>query len=448
MKWLWRDSVIRRTLGVLVLALAAFHLVGFWLFSVVSENTMADARRSGLVERIIAIRTKVNAAPPERREDVAHNLSSGSLDVHWSAEPLISAGHISGHQDDELAISLRRALPDLPLDALRLAHDAVSANAPHLQMIALRLGDGSWLTFSSPILGVVHHLDLSVILLVTMVSLSILVLSTLLLRWVTRPLETLADAADHFRLDAEADPLSETGPHEVRSAARAFNAMRGRITRLVDERTQALAAVSHDLRTPITRLRLRSEFIDDATTRQMMIEDLSEMEAMIDQTLDYLAGSDRHEDDKLFDLTSIVRTLVDQQVDAGKSIRLHAVGAFAMTGRPLSLKRAVGNVIDNAVKYADNVDVSIRRQGDSFVIEVADDGPGIEEAEQERVFVPFYRIDGSRSRASGGVGLGLSIARTIIQAHGARIILTKREPQGFAVTIWIPGSPNSVLSEA
>ena len=191
-----------------------------------------------------------------------------------------------------------------------------------------------------------------------------------MLRWVTRPLRDLAIAAERFSLDEARDPVSESGPAEVRRAAKAFNTMGKRVRRLVSERTMALAAVSHDLRTPITRLRLRSEMLDDEPTRNLIDDDLSEMEAMINSTLEYLSMGVAREPPKAFDLATMLRTIVDGEADRGRSISLKGIDHAPVLGKPVAVKRALWNIIGNALKYGSTVTVHIKLDGAQVLVEV------------------------------------------------------------------------------
>ena len=277
---------------------------------------------------------------------------------------------------------------------------------------------------------------------------AIVVVAVLLLRWATRPLRELALAAERFSLDQIPQPLNETGPAEVRRAARAFNTMRERIQRLVSERMQALAAVSHDLRTPITRLRLRSELMEDEATRDLVDADLAEMESMIDSTLEFLRGGVSSEAIRPIDIVSVIETIVDDHADQGHSVSLIGISQGRVLGRLLSIKRAFWNVIGNAVKYGGQARVAIAEIPSGLAITVEDDGPGIPDGDRERVFQPFVRLEESRGRETGGSGLGLTIARAVVRAHGGEITLANRPEGGLRVTIILPQLAQSELSLA
>ncbi|MBN9448613.1 MAG: HAMP domain-containing protein, partial [Bosea sp.] len=304
---------------------------------------------------------------------------------------------------------LKELVPDLASESFRLgfADDGALGSGEadayrHMMLVSVRLDDGSWVNFSSTTLGATQHADWSVLAVTICFGVAIVVVAVLLLRWATRPLRDLAVAAERFSLDQTPQPLNETGPAEVRRAARAFNTMRERIQRLVSERMQALAAVSHDLRTPITRLRLRSELMEDEATRDLVDADLAEMEGMIDSTLEFLRGGVSSETIRPIDIITVIKTIVDDQADQGRSVTLSGVSQGRVLGRLLSLKRAFWNIVGNAVKYGSHATVAITETPAGLAVTVEDNGPGICDGDMERVFQPFVRLDESRGRETGG----------------------------------------------
>jgi signal transduction histidine kinase len=257
-------------------------------------------------------------------------------------------------------------------------------------------------------------------------------------RQATKPLQQLAQAADTLGRDLDAPPLAEEGPAETRRAAQAFNRMQARIKRLVDERARALAAVSHDLRTPLTRLRLRAELVDDEKLRDQMGADLDSMAAMIDATLDYLRGFQDSESARPIDMNALLQSLVEDAAVLGKAISLDGAARSPYTGRLSALRRALQNLIDNAIKYGHSAHLRIDDDAAALCIVVEDEGPGIPPAELVRVTEPYYRPDASRSRETGGVGLGLSIVTDIALMHGGELLLANRPQGGLRATLVLP----------
>jgi signal transduction histidine kinase len=274
------------------------------------------------------------------------------------------------------------------------------------------------------------------------------VLGALMIVWAVRallvPVRTLAQAAERLGRDVvNAAPLPETGPTEIVTAAVAFNTMAARIRRFVEDRTFLLTAIGHDLRTPITRLKLRAEYMEDEEQRIKMLADLDEMEAMVAATLAFGRDVTTSEAVARIDLAVLLQTIIDEAGDGAPE--LAAALAYSgpehlpVTARPLALKRALTNLVGNALKYGDAARVRLREAERGLVqIDIEDDGPGIEAGELESVFEPFRRLETSRNRETGGSGLGLSIARNIIRAHGGDIVLENLAPQGLRARVALP----------
>jgi signal transduction histidine kinase len=259
-------------------------------------------------------------------------------------------------------------------------------------------------------------------------------------RRLTAPLARFVTAAERLGVDGTAAPLAETGPTELRAATRAINRMQERLSRFVEDRTRMVAAIGHDLRTPLTRLRLRVEFVDDPEIQRRILSDLGEMEAMINATLAFARDDAAHEPRVAADLADLLQSLCDDRSDAGAEAPYRGPAHLTVTCRPVALRRALANLIDNAINYGGRAEVALAALADhpTVTITINDDGPGIPEAEQEKVFLPFYRLDPSRSRDTGGTGLGLAVARTIIRGHGGDITLANRPQGGLGVTVTLP----------
>nr|WP_281066404.1 ATP-binding protein [Xanthobacter flavus] len=266
----------------------------------------------------------------------------------------------------------------------------------------------------------------------------VLLLSLAIAAWLTRPLRAMAHTVATLPPASPLVRLPETGPKEVRELAHAFNGMQARIAGLVERRTQALAAVSHDLRTPMTRLRFRLEDVSDPALRHAMADDIAEMEQMVDATLSYLRGEASDEPVRPLDLVALVETIVDGARDRGLSADLSAPPRFVVAGRLVSLKRMVSNLVENALTYGGSTHVTLTDGGIAAVLEVRDNGPGIPEDQLAAVLEPFVRLEASRSRATGGVGLGLTIARTVAEAHGGTLTLANAPDGGLIATVCLP----------
>lgn len=258
-------------------------------------------------------------------------------------------------------------------------------------------------------------------------------------RRIARPIANLAAASESMGRGEAGAPLAENGPDEVRRASRAFNDMRGRIDRFISDRTQMLAAISHDLRTPITSLRLRAELVEEPETRERMVETIDEMQHMVEATLDFVRAEGRSEETRDTDLTALVESVVDDLKELGLDVAMVPGGErIVVRARPLGLKRALRNVIENAIHYGKDARVRVEQAGGQARVIVEDTGPGVDEAELERLFEPFMRGEASRSRETGGIGLGLAVARTILRGHGGDVTLANRDGGGLTATLSLP----------
>jgi len=258
-------------------------------------------------------------------------------------------------------------------------------------------------------------------------------------RALTAPLSSFARAAETFSLDGAAAPLPERGPEEIRSVARALNRMRERITGLIDDRTKMLAAISHDLRTPITRMRLRSEFIEDENQRGRMLGDLDQMRAMLESVLSFLRNGRRLEAMTLVDVASTLQLITDQFCDIGRKVAYDGPAHAMATVRPDDLHRAVTNLAENAARFGAEAVIRLRVSEGQFTIDVEDDGPGISDALKQNMLEPFVRGDEARNMdETAGFGLGLSITNAIVLAHGGALSLHDRQPHGLVVRMRLP----------
>jgi signal transduction histidine kinase len=256
-------------------------------------------------------------------------------------------------------------------------------------------------------------------------------------RTITRPLADLAAAAESVGRGARV-PLRETGARELREATRAFNTMQERLHRYLDSRTSVLSAMSHDLRTPLTRLKLRTESLDDDALRERFNADLDEMQRMITGALNLFRGMNHDEPLHTVDIAALVAELEREFAELGTRVAVTGTAAKPLLVRPTALKRCLGNLLTNAAKYGSNPAIAIEDSASELVIRVLDDGPGIPAEMLEQVFEPFFRLESSRNADTGGVGLGLSIARDIAQGHGGSLTLRNRAPHGLEAIVRLP----------
>ncbi|NEW91789.1 ATP-binding protein [Rhodopseudomonas sp. BR0M22] len=274
-------------------------------------------------------------------------------------------------------------------------------------------------------------------LLIGVVSLALLGLWAA--RTLAAPLSAFATAAETFSLDSSDAPLPERGPAEIRSLARALNRMRERITTLIEDRTRMLAAISHDLRTPITRMRLRAEFIEDDHQRTQTLHDLDQMGAMLTAVLTFLRDGATRDAPTLIDLASAMQLIADQFADTGATVAYQGPEHAMAMARPGDLHRAVTNLVENAVRFGTEVTIRLTPTPNAISIEIEDDGPGIADADKDSVMQPFVRGDNARNMDdSSSFGLGLSIARAIARGHRGDLTLHDRKPHGLIARITLP----------
>ncbi len=256
-------------------------------------------------------------------------------------------------------------------------------------------------------------------------------------RLLSRPIQRLSDAAERLSENLDAEPLPEEGTVEARQAAHTFNLMQQRIREQVKQRGRMLAAVSHDLRTPLSRLKLRLEQVPNAHLRERMAQDLSEMIDMLDATLRYLHEQRATEALQWFDVQALVESLTENAQDQGSDVSLSGHCA-PLRVQPLALRSAISNLLNNALRYAGHARIEMHDHHDCIEVHVCDNGPGIAPEQRESVFEPFFRVEGSRNRNSGGVGLGLTIAREAAQRQGGDITLRETKGGGLTCVLRLP----------
>jgi len=320
-----------------------------------------------------------------------------------------------------------------------LRFETIDGPRPHFQA-HLRLSDGNPLTLDvtpAPIpvaqwLPLVLALQLALLLLCTWVG----------VRMAIRPLTQLADAVEQLDPDAPPPPLDENGPREVAYAARAVNTLQGRIAAYLKERMQLLAAISHDLQTPITRMKLRVEQMEASAERESMWSDLNEMQHLVREGVAYARSMEgSREAPCRVDLNAFLDSLVLDYQDSGQAVSLEGHSGALLETRPYALRRVLSNLIDNALKFAGSAHLQVQDSQGSVRLQILDDGPGIDEAELEEVFKPFYRVESSRNRSTGGTGLGLAIALQLSESLGARLSLSNREGGGLCAQLELNVTP-------
>lgn len=463
MKRLLPSTLFGRMVLVLVVGLFIAQLVGAAILLRDRSVALYEAGGFHAAQRIASIVQVLDALEPAQRGIALRAVNADPLRVALTAQPVpLPTG------DTSLAPRMQALLGRLlgPDRAVRAAivervplQNAAAAGSPeHMPSGAMHrrwsrpdaphhrvafvaqvaLADGSWATFEHGLAREQFAWPYKLVLTLAVLLVSVVALALLAVRWVTRPLATLGKAAEELGRDIDRPPLEEVGPVEVRRAAHAFNAMQQRLQRFLRERAEFLAAVSHDLKTPLTRLKLRAEMIEDSGMRAKFLTDVDEMERMTRATLDFIRGAHTEERVQPVDVNALLESLQSDFEAMGQKMTLEGTAASPFPGRPLGLRRCLSNLIDNAAKYGRSAGITVNDTPSALRITVADAGPGIPEHELNRVFEPFYRVERSRSRETGGTGLGLTIARDIARSHGGELVLRNRPGGGLEAVLTLP----------
>ena len=440
------DTITARTLLVLIIGLALSHAISVSLYVTDRSSALMFSGGEHIGERIATIDRLIRDSSEAERQRLIELADGPGLRVTRTRDSAVDDQPASGWQADVLRRALIAHLNhgggdrDIRLDHMgMMARGHMGGVAGETMMVSLPLPDKTWLNFTAPAETREPFWSLRFGLSMAVMIAAVTILSALVVHHLTRPLATFARAAQRLGTDVRAPSIPETGPAEVRQAIRAFNEMQKRIRRFVEDRTQMLAAISHDLGTPITRLRLRAEFIEDEDQQRKMLADLDDMEKMVFSSLSFVRDDAAHEPRATVDLRTLLQRVCDDMADAGHAIALN-IGddAVALACRPAALRRALTNLIDNAIKYGRQARITLENDQDGILIRIDDSGSGIPEEFLEDAFKPFQRLEASRNRETGGTGLGLTVARTIIRAHGGDITLTNRNEGGLRVDILLP----------
>jgi signal transduction histidine kinase len=454
-------SLFGQTVLILLAGLIVSHAAGSWIYTADREQAVRTVGGFATAQRIANLTRLVQDTPRDQRPRIVAAISDQGFRVALSAQPLA----VPAVEDDDApaALAIKDFLAaELALSSARqprvwtssaggppFGHWHMMGHGPMMRgfagfagfrdlQVAIPLTDGQWLSFATALPAGGPAYSAQFLLSMGVMALIILAVSVWAVARVTAPLGSLATAAERLGHDVNAPAMPETGTTETRQAARAFNDMQTRLRSLIDNRTRLLAAVSHDLRTPLTLLRLRAEAVDNAQERDKMLATIAEMDTLIGTTLQFARDESTIVSRQEADLAALMRSVVDEMSDAGLPVRMKPAGAIIYKCQPAALKRALRNLLDNAVKYGKAGRAAIHTTSRAVEIDIDDDGPGIPEHELARVLEPFYRLEGSRSRETGGVGLGLAITQSIVQAHGGKLTLSNRPEGGLRAEIVLP----------
>jgi signal transduction histidine kinase len=427
-------GLIGRIFAILLLAILIEFGASTFFYERASQLSVRDDEARRLAEHLVIARKLLSEHSQAERPSLATDLTTTRYTIAWSrtlppalrVTPSLDRIH---HQVITWEPSLNTA--NMSLRLVGSARDAVIVGTTTLP-------DGSWMKFATR--EPVHDLSFSFerILLALAPAVAIILIGGVLVRQTLLPLRRLALATERVG-GGTTQEVPEGGPREVRRVIHAFNRMQARIHRLLVDRTQALAAVGHDLRTPLSRLRLRADAIDDADLREEMETDIVEMQTMIDSLLTYLAGEANGEPRQAVDLAVICATIADDARDHGHHVDYSGPDHHERLLYPIAMKRALANLVENGLHYGERVRIMLQQQGDT-VIRVEDDGPGIPEESIAQALQPFVRLDTARARDTVGFGLGLSIVSRAVEAEGGKLTLSNRAEGGLRAEIRLPAA--------
>jgi signal transduction histidine kinase len=394
----------------------------------------------GLMEKVAAITRIIDAVPVDLRPTIAQAASDSVLSARWLRRyddislPVI-VDPVFRRGSERLRQLLEK--PNAYIEAYEPADWPANQTGGYYALM-IELTDHTWIMFSVPnrTWGL-NELQRNVIIILLILS-STVAVALIATRHLATPLERFAEGARRFGVDFRAPPIPVVGPHEIRQVILAFNAMQAQLKHMLNDRTQMLAAISHDLRAPLTRMRLRGEFINDPEQQSKLFRDVDEMQTMVNSALNFFRNDARLEEGTTFDLAELLQTIVDDFKDSGTEVIFKGPNRFVYSGRPSGIKRALVNLLENAIKYGSEPCVHLKAHADRVEIRIMDRGPGITEEHRQAVFVPFFRIEGSRNKNTGGVGLGLPAARATVLEHGGTLTLRNRRGRGLAVKVVLP----------
>lgn len=451
--WL-QDTIARRFVlmatlaaGVTLLLTAMFNeLSGAW--------SQPSLEQTGLLNEAADIIRVIDVAPPPLRPTLCSAVSTDVFHLAWyEADSAVSKSlanlskGLSGTIAKEVFAKTQHAAVDFSTNRESTVPAGLVDERTHDKMrygLAVELSDHGWIVFSLPhrAWGLAETDKWAIRIL--FLGISIALVTAIAARQFSKPIERLAEAVKQFGTNPQSAAIAETGPRELRQVIKTFNDMRAQIHTFVVHRTTMLAAISHDLRTPLTRIRLRGELIEDVEQQARLFRDVDEMQAMVDGALAFFRDDAATEATTTLDLPHVILTIANDYADQGIDIVYTGPAHGLCLGRPFALKRALTNLIENALKYATPPELSLSREGGSWCITVSDRGPGIPVESHDRVFRPYHRLEKSRNRLTGGVGLGLTVAQAIVHGHGGRIMLSNRTGGGLVARILLPVDPTSL----
>lgn len=438
-----------RTILILCTVFILSQMITLIIFEHNRDNVVLSTEATDLADRVIGIVDLAYSFPQQDRQQILAAAETQFLSLF---PDIIAISEVACQQNDfteKISTKLDRAFSKLQdIDAQVCVRSF--KNTPLLDrrttlrqgfdvLIQINFANEQKITFHSVLPESQSLLQDSVIFYILLEGVVALILAWYLIQKTVAPIEKLANAANHIGMDINNPPLDESGAKEISMAAKAFNTMQKRLANLLNSQSEMLAAISHDLRSAVTRLQLRSDLLENEHERIGMLKVVTDMRQMIQSVLDFLRGQNPNEAMRSVNINALVESLCSDLADEGLPVSYQYDGNHInLTCRPTEIRRCLQNIIDNAIKYADAAQVSISTNNDYASIAIIDNGTGIPQEQLESVLRPFYRLEQSRNDDTGGIGLGLSIAEAIVKSHGGTLTLTNHHSGGLKVEIQLP----------
>ena len=468
-------------IAVVLLVLVLAFGFSIWILSGAHRDSISELNRGELIRQFVAVVKLIELTPEEYHPFILRASRSNKTNLFFGKSSLVPekkqtfreqklTKRLTTYLDEDYRDKIRIEVeydarkmpwsrkngesehrkftggfrPDEGDDERNDEHDRFSRkyrkhNAPALEYlnISLQLRDGYWLNFHTVIPKPPPTVPRQTIIFLVLTGVCLLLAILFMMRRITRPMRRLASAANGLGVGENIEPLKEEGPEDIRETMQAFNQMNQRLQRFVSDRTRMLAALSHDLRTPVTTMRLRVEMMEESSDRNNLLATLEEMQQMAEATLAFVRQASDTEPTRNVELNALLDSLCEDLADLGQKAAFTEGQETIVACRLVSLKRALRNLIENAVRYGEEARVSLEQDNGAVKVIIQDSGPGIPEESIEQVFEPFFRMEQSRNRNTGGVGLGMSIARNIIHSHGGEIVL-QNTGNGLKVIVTLP----------
>lgn len=438
-----------RTILILCTVFILSQMITLIIFEHNRDNVVLSTEATDLADRVIGIVDLAYSFPQQDRQQILAAAETQFLSLF---PDIIAISEVACQQNDfteKISTKLDKAFSKLQdIDAQVCVRSF--KNTPLLDrrttlrqgfdvLIQINFANEQKITFHSVLPESQSLLQDSVIFYILLEGVVALILAWYLIQKTVAPIEKLANAANHIGMDINNPPLDESGAKEISMAAKAFNTMQERLANLLNSQSEMLAAISHDLRSAVTRLQLRSDLLENEHERIGMLKVVTDMRQMIQSVLDFLRGQNPNEAMRSVNINALVESLCSDLADEGLPVSYQYDGnPINLTCRPTEIRRCLQNIIDNAIKYADAAQVSISTNNDYASIAIIDNGTGIPQEQLESVLRPFYRLEQSRNDDTGGIGLGLSIAEAIVKSHGGTLTLTNHHSGGLKIEIQLP----------